>query len=83
MHFCKIENNIVVDVLLATQEFIDSGALGDPNNFILSENMICAAVGSTYDPIEHKFVPPELPENFQPPEIPELPLLPQKFPLFL
>jgi hypothetical protein len=71
MHFCKIENNLVVDVIIASQEFIDSGALGDPSNFILSENMVNAAIGSTYDPIENKFIIPELPSDFVPPEVPE------------
>jgi len=70
MQFCKIENNVVVNVIVASQEFIDSGALGDPSNFIFSEGRVNAAIGSTYDPVENKFIPPELPADFVPPEIP-------------
>lgn len=34
-HFAKIdENDIVVDVIVAEQEFIDSGAVGDPTRWI-------------------------------------------------
>ena len=29
-HFAKIENNIVTQVIVAEQDFIDTGALGDP-----------------------------------------------------
>ena len=33
-HFAKIENNIVISVIVAEQDFIDSGAVGDPNYWI-------------------------------------------------
>lgn len=29
-HFAKVENSTVIDVLVVEQDFIDSGALGDP-----------------------------------------------------
>jgi hypothetical protein len=29
-HFAKVENGTVIDVLVVEQDFIDSGALGDP-----------------------------------------------------
>lgn len=34
MHFAEIENNIVKRVIVAEQDFIDSGAIGDPKNWI-------------------------------------------------
>jgi hypothetical protein len=33
-HFARIENGIVTNVIVAEQEFIDSGALGDPKSWI-------------------------------------------------
>lgn len=33
-HFAKIEDGIVVDVIVAEQEFIDSGAVGDPSMWV-------------------------------------------------
>jgi hypothetical protein len=33
-HFAKVENGIVTDVIVADQDFINTGALGDPVNFV-------------------------------------------------
>jgi hypothetical protein len=33
-YFAKIENSIVVDVIVAEQDFIDSGAVGDPVQWV-------------------------------------------------
>jgi len=33
-HFAKVENGIVTQVIVAEQEFIDSGAVGDPTTWI-------------------------------------------------
>lgn len=33
-HFAKIEDGIVTQVIVADQEFIDSGAVGDPSQWI-------------------------------------------------
>ena len=33
-HFAKVENGVVTQVIVADQEFIDSGAVGDPSNWI-------------------------------------------------
>jgi hypothetical protein len=33
-HFAKIENGVVTQVIVAEQEFIDSGAVGDPTQWI-------------------------------------------------
>jgi hypothetical protein len=33
-HFAKIENGFVIDIIVAEQEFIDSGAVGSPSNWV-------------------------------------------------
>ena len=33
-HYAKVENGIVTQVIVADQEFIDSGAVGDPTTWI-------------------------------------------------
>lgn len=33
-HFAKVENNIVTEVIVAEKDFIDSGAVGDPSQWI-------------------------------------------------
>jgi hypothetical protein len=33
-HFAKIENGIVIDVIVAEQDFINSGAVGDPSLWV-------------------------------------------------
>lgn len=33
-HFAKVENGIVTNVIVADQDFIDSGAVGDPSTWI-------------------------------------------------
>lgn len=33
-HFAKVENGVVTNVIVAEQEFIDSGAVGDPASWI-------------------------------------------------
>ena len=33
-HFAKVENGVVVEVLVVEQDFIDTGALGDPSLWI-------------------------------------------------
>jgi hypothetical protein len=33
-HYAKVENGIVTNVIVADQEFIDSGAVGDPTTWI-------------------------------------------------
>jgi hypothetical protein len=74
-HFAQIdENNIVTQVIVADQDFIDSGAVGDPTKWIqtsynthagqhpegrpLRKNF--AGIGYTYDPIRDAFIPPEI-----------------------
>jgi len=64
-HFAKIDsNNIVTEVIVAEQDFINSGAVGDSflwvqtsynNNF--RKNY--AGVGFTYDSTRDAFIPPQ------------------------
>lgn len=64
-HFAKIDsNNIVTQVIVAEQDFINSGAVGDSflwiqtsynNNF--RKNF--AGIGYTYDKTRDAFIPPQ------------------------
>jgi len=64
-HFAKInQDNIVTEVIVAEQDFINSGAVGDSflwiqtsynNNF--RKNF--AGIGYTYDKIRDAFIPPQ------------------------
>ena len=71
-HFAKVENGLVTSVVVAEQEFIDTGALG--HGFIqTSYNTIggvhtqggtplrknYAGVGFTYDEVRDAFIPPQ------------------------
>ena len=48
-HFAKIENSIVTHVIVADQDFIDSGAVGDPAQWI--QTSYNTLNGVHYDPI--------------------------------
>ena len=77
-HFAKVENKIVTQVIVAEQEFINSGAVGDPNLWIqtsyntrggahpenrpLRKNF--AGIGYTYDSEKDAFIPPSPGEGF-------------------
>ena len=63
-HFAKLNNNIVTEVIVAEQDFINSGAVGDSflwiqtsynNNF--RKNY--AGVGDTYDKSKDAFIAPK------------------------
>lgn len=64
-HFAKIDsNNVITEVIVAEQDFINSGAVGDSflwiqtsynNNF--RKNF--AAIGYTYDKTRDAFIPPK------------------------
>lgn len=74
-HFAQIdENNIVVQVIVADQDFIDTGAVGDPSRWIQTSYNTSAGVhrlggtplrknyagvGYTYDPQLDAFIPPK------------------------
>jgi len=72
-HFAKIENNIVTQVIVAEQDFIDTGILGDPSQWIQTSyntyggvhlnggtpfRKNFAGVGDTYDSTRDAFIPP-------------------------
>lgn len=72
-HFAKIENGIVTQVIVAEEDFIQTGALGDPAGWIqtsyntrggehpegrpLRKNY--AGIGYTYDSQRDAFIPPQ------------------------
>jgi len=72
-HFAKVENGIVVQVIVAEEDFIATGALGDPANWIqtsynthggkhpedrpLRKNY--AGLGYAYDEQRDAFIPPQ------------------------
>ena len=74
-HFAQIdENNVVVQVIVAEQDFISSGAVGDPSRWIqTSYNTMggehsnggtplrknYAGIGYTYDAVRDAFIPPK------------------------
>ena len=74
-HFAEIDKNgIVIRVIVAEQDFIDSGAVGDHNNWIqTSYNTLAnvhalggtplrknyAGIGYTYDKQRDAFIPPK------------------------
>lgn len=72
-HFAKVENGIVTDVIVAEQDFIDSGLVGNPDDWIqTSYNTIggyhpenkplrknYAGIGYAYDKINDIFIPPQ------------------------
>jgi len=64
-HFAKIDkNNIVTNVLVAEQDFINSGTVGDSFEYVqtsYNENFRgkYAGVGDTWDPVNQKFISPQ------------------------
>lgn len=72
-HFAQVdENNIVINVIVAEQDFIDSGLVGDPSSWIQTSynthegvhlngkeplRKNYAAIGHTYDPERDAFIP--------------------------
>ena len=72
-HFAKVENGIVVQVIVAEEDFIATGALGDPANWIQTSynthggkhpedrplRMNYAGVGYAYDSARDAFIPPQ------------------------
>jgi hypothetical protein len=74
-HFANIdENNIVINVIVVEQDYVDTGKLGDPSKWIqtsyntaggvhkLGETPLrknYAGVGYTYDETRDAFIPPQ------------------------
>ena len=63
-HFAKLDNNVVTQVIVAEQDFINSEAVGDSflwvqtsynNNF----RKQYAGIGSTYDKVNDVFISPK------------------------
>lgn len=63
-HFAHIDKEGIVDkVIVAEQDFIDSGAVGDPAEWITTSynktiRKNFAGVGFAYDKVKDRFVPP-------------------------
>ncbi len=55
-HFAKVENGIVTRVIVAEQEFINSGAVGDPSEWVQTSY---SAFGGEYVDIQTGSVRPE------------------------
>jgi hypothetical protein len=63
-HFAKLNNNIVTEVIVAEQDFINSGAVGDSflwvqTSYSGSFRKNYAGVGFTYDQARDAFIPPQ------------------------
>jgi hypothetical protein len=63
-HYAKIENNTVTNVIVADQQFINSGIVGDPATWIEITNddglnIHYAGIGFTYDNVLNIFIPPK------------------------
>lgn len=63
-HYAKIENNIVTQIIVADQEFIDSGAVGDPSSWVQTSyngniRKLFAGIGYIYHEELDAFLPPK------------------------
>tara|TARA_R110002073_G_scaffold155090_1_gene310353 strand:- start:698 stop:1018 length:321 start_codon:yes stop_codon:yes gene_type:complete len=63
-HFAKLDNNIVTEVIVAEQDFINSGAVGDSFLWVQTSynrnfRKNYAAVGYTYDKAKDAFIAPK------------------------
>jgi hypothetical protein len=63
-HFAKLENNIVTQVIVAEQDFINSGAVGDSFLWVQTSyngnfRKNYAGIGYTYDRARDAFIPPK------------------------
>jgi len=61
-HFAKLNNNIVTEVLVAEQDFINSGTVGDSFRWVQTSynsnfRKNYAGVGDTYDKTRDAFIP--------------------------
>lgn len=73
-HFAKVENGVVTQVIVAEQDFINTGLVGDPSLWIQTSyntfagqhklggtplRMNYAGIGYTYDSERDAFIPPK------------------------
>ena len=61
-HFAKLDNNIVTEVIVAEQDFINSGKVGDSSLWVQTSysgsfRKNYAGVGYTYDQTRDAFIP--------------------------
>jgi hypothetical protein len=56
--FAKVINELVVELIVADNNFIDSGAMGDPTLWIPTISSHKAKLASTYDILNNTFIPP-------------------------
>jgi hypothetical protein len=63
-HYAKIENNQVTNIIVAEQDFINSGAVGNPSNWIKvfdnnGTEIYSVGIGYTYDAELDAFISPK------------------------
>jgi hypothetical protein len=63
-HFAKLNNNVVTEVIVSEQDFINSGAVGDSFLWVQTSyngnfRKNYAAVGYTYDKTKDAFIAPK------------------------
>jgi len=63
-HFAKLNNNTVTEVIVAEQDFINSGAVGDSFNWVQTSysgsfRKNYAGAGMTYDSVRDAFILPQ------------------------
>jgi hypothetical protein len=63
-HFAKLNNNVVTEVIVSEQDFINSGAVGDSFLWVQTSyngnfRKNYAAVGHTYDKTKDAFIAPK------------------------
>ena len=63
-HFAKLDNNVVTEVIVSEQDFINSGEVGDSflwvqTSYSSSFRKNYAAVGFTYDKVRDAFIAPK------------------------
>jgi hypothetical protein len=63
-HFAKLENNVVTQVIVAEQDFINSGSVGDSFLWVQTSyngnfRKNYAGIGYTYDQGRDAFIPPK------------------------
>jgi hypothetical protein len=68
-HFAKLENNVVTKVIVAEQNFINSGVVGDSFLWVQTSyngnfRKNYAGIGYTYDRIRDAFIPPKTFESW-------------------
>jgi hypothetical protein len=63
-HFAKLDNNVVTEVIVSEQDFINSGAVGDSFLWVQTSyngnfRKNYAAIGDTYDKTKDAFIAPK------------------------